>query len=93
MARPKVVLNRAGVRGLLTAPGVRADLEARGDRVRAAAAAAIPVDTGNARDSLTVWSDTTDRAAVRIGSDVNYVPALNAATGFLSRAIDAAGGS
>lgn len=85
----KVRLNSLGVRALLNDPGVRADLEARGDRVRAAAAASAPVESGRYRDSIEVWSTTTDRAAVMIGSAVPYAGEVEAATGNLARALDA----
>ena len=37
MSKVKVVMNPAGVRALLNAPGVVADLDARAERIRAAA--------------------------------------------------------
>jgi hypothetical protein len=87
----RVIIHGPAIRALLNSPGVRADLEARGDRVLAAAQASAPVESGRYRESLTVWSDTTDRAVVRVGSELDYAPAVEAATGNLARALDAAG--
>lgn len=93
MARTKVQLNHAGMAGLLKDDGVRADLTRRMERVLAAAQASAPVATGEYRDSLHIEQDTTDRAAVRVVSDTDHTLVVEATTGSLARALDAAGGA
>lgn len=93
MAKVRVEPNGAGMRALLRDPGVRAELTRRAERVLAAAKESAPVDTGEYRDSLHVIEDTTDRAAVRVGSDAPHGLLVEAKTGNLARALDAAGGA
>jgi hypothetical protein len=93
MPRTKVVLNSPGMRELLTSDGVRADLERRAEAVAAQARSTAPVQTGDYRDGIEVFGDTTDRAVVRVGSTVRYAPLVEAKTGNLARALDAAGGA
>lgn len=91
MARVKLVSQ--GMRELLNAPGVTRDLERRGRSILAAATATAPVDTGAYRDGLTMWTAHTDRTVVRIGSSARHSPLVEAMTGNLARALDAAGGA
>lgn len=92
MARKvRIDIHDRAIRALLQSGGVRADLLSRGQRVLSAAQGGAPVESGDLRDSLSVWEDTTDRAVVRVGSDLDYAPLIAANTGFLSRALDAAG--
>lgn len=92
MARGRVRLISKGMAQLLNDDGVRDYLRDRADQVLAAARASAPVRTGAYRDSLTVWDDTTDRAVVRVGSTAGHAAVVEAKTGNLSRAIDAAAG-
>lgn len=93
MAKVRVKLHSPGVKGLLTDDRVRAHLKNLGERVAAAARGSAPVDTGEYRDGITVWSETTDRAVVGIGSTARHAPVVEAKTGNLLRALDAAGGA
>ena len=93
MPKPKVVLDHGGMRALLNDPGVRAELHARAERVAAQARSTAPVDTGDYRDGIAVWDDTTDRAVVRVGSRDRKAPLVEAKTGNMARALDAAGGA
>lgn len=93
MAGVKVKLNSAGIRALLNSSGVRADLTRRAERVLEAARASAPVDTGEYRDNLHILEDSTDRAVVRVGSTVPHGLVVEAKTGNLARALDAAGGA
>ena len=93
MPRAKVVLDHGGMRELLNDSGVRAELERRAERVAAAARSSAPVETGAYRDGITVYDDTTDRAVVRVGSTARHAPLVEAKTGNLARALDAAGGA
>ena len=92
-ARVRVELNRAGIRKLLFDPGVRADLTRRMRRVEAAAKVTAPVETGAYRDSIRTESASTDRAVERVVADVDHALDVEAHTGNLARALNAAGGS
>lgn len=92
MARTKVKLNHAGMRDLLRDPGVRAELTRRAELVLQEATANAPVDTGAYRDGLQIIQDTTDRAVVRIAGTAPHSHLVEAKTGNLARALDAAGG-
>ena len=93
MAGMKFRLNSGGMKALLNDSGVRADLTSRMERVAAAARASAPFETGAYRDGIAIWQDTTDRAAVRCGSRARHAPLVEAKTGNMARALDAAGGA
>lgn len=93
MARPKVKLNHSGVRAVLNDSGVRAELTRRAERVLAAAKESAPVESGEYRDNLHIEQATTDRASVRVVSDTDHSLVVEAKTGNLARALDAAGGA
>ena len=86
----RVTLNHAGIQAMLTSAGVRADLTGRAARVLSAAQSSAPVESGAYRASLHIVQDTTDRAAVRVVSDSPYALVVEANTGCLARALDAA---
>ena len=96
MARQRVILNAAGVRELLSSAGVQAELERRMAPVLAEARATAPVDSGDYQRSLRLWAEVhsgrSRRVAVHVGSDAEHALAVQATTGNLSRALDAAGG-
>lgn len=92
MARTKVVRNSAGIRELLNAPGVRAELARHADRVEAAAKAGAPVESGAYRDSIHRESATTDRAVERVVADAPHALLVEARTGNLARALGGVGG-
>lgn len=89
----RVVLDHGGMKALLNDPGVRADLTRRAASVLAAAQASAPVASGAYRASLRIVQATTDRAVVRVASDVSYSFVVEAKTGNLARSLDAAGGA
>lgn len=90
----RVELDSAGMRDLLTSPGVRADLQTRAERAAAAARAAAPVDTGAYRASIRVETEVHgDRVVSRIVADVDYAMGVEAKTGTLARSLDFAGGA
>lgn len=91
MARVKVKLISAGMKELLSSDDLRADLTARMERVEARAEATAPVESGAYRASIHIEQDTTDRAVVRVVADVDYAMGVEAQTGNLARALDAAG--
>lgn len=78
------ILNSGGVRDLVTE---------RAERALSAARASAPVASGAYRESLRVEQATTDRAVARVVADVDYAMVVEAKTGNLARALDAAGGS
>lgn len=86
----RVTLNHAGMGALLKSDAVRDGLTARAEQALAAAQASAPVESGAYRDSLHLEQDTTDRAVVRVVSDVDYAMVVEANTGNLARALDAA---
>lgn len=92
MSKVRINLDHAGMAALLRSDGVQDELRGRAERVLAAARESAPVVTGEYRDSLTVVEDTTDRAVVRVTSTAPHGFIVEAATGNLSRALDAAGG-
>ena len=92
MASAKVRLDHHGMAKLLLDDGVREDLTRRMENVAAQARATAPVVTGDYRDKIDVFQDTTDRVAVRVGSTSDHAFIVEAKTGNLARALDAAGG-
>jgi hypothetical protein len=93
MARVRVELNHAGMAELLTSGGVRAELTRRMSSVLAVAKSTAPVETGQHRDSGHIEQATTDRAAVRVVFDSDHSVEVEADTGHIARALDAAGGA
>lgn len=93
MAGVKVKLNHGGMAALLRDPGVRAELTRRMERSEQAAKESAPVESGEYRDSIHIEQDTTDRAAVRLVADSDHALVVEAKTGNLARALDAAGGA
>lgn len=85
--------NSRGFEELLKADFIRDDLTRRAEAMAAQARVTAPVATGAYRDSITVVQDTTDRAVVRVIATDRKAPLIEAKTGNLSRARDAAGGS
>jgi hypothetical protein len=86
----RVKLNHGGVGELLKSAGVRDDLTSRMEGVLSAAKANAPVVTGNYRDGLEIRQDTTDRVAVRVVGTAPHSHLVEADTGNLARALDAA---
>lgn len=93
MASTRVKLNSPGMAALLKSSDVRAFVTDRAEQVLAAAQDAAPVASGEYRDSLHLVQDTTDRAVTRVASDAPHAYVVEANTGNLARALDAAGGS
>lgn len=93
MGRAKVTMNRRGIERLLKSDKIRDDLTNRAERVLDRAEADAPVVTGTYKESLHIEQDTTDRAVVRVVADAPHAHLVEADTGNLSRALDAAGGS
>jgi len=90
----RIEINREGIRDLLNSDEVRADLTSRMERVESAAIASAPIGaTGEHRDSIHIEQATTDRAAVRVVADSDHSLGVEARTGHMARALDAAGGA
>lgn len=91
MPGTRVTLNHTEIQSYLDgAHGVEAMLDASAERALAAAQSSAPVASGAYRDSLRVETDHTDRMVKRIVSDVDYAMVVEANTGTLARALDAA---
>lgn len=86
----RVKMNSAGVKEVLNSSGTRALLTSKAGPVLSAAQSGAPVDTGEYRDSLGIVQDTTDRAVVRVVSTAPHGLIVEARTGNLARALDAA---
>lgn len=86
----RITLNHAGMGALLKSSSVRAMLTGHAESVLSAAVAGAPVASGAYQSSLHLIQDTTDRAVVRVASDVDYAMVVEANTGNLSRALDSA---
>jgi hypothetical protein len=90
-SRNKVKLNSRGMKDLLTSRETRAMLTERAEQVLAEAVSSAPVVTGNYRDGLKIVQDTTDRAIVRVVGTAPHSHLVEAESGNLARALDAAG--
>lgn len=91
MASTKVKLNHRGVEEVLKSRQTRALLTEKAQRVLSAAVASAPVVTGNYRAGLEVQQDTTDRAIARVAGTAPHSHLVEADSGNLARALDAAG--
>lgn len=90
MATARVKLNHGGMAAMLKSDEIRAAITPHAERVLAAAKASAAVATGTYRDDLHLEHATTDRAVVRVVSSVPHGMVVEANTGNLSRALDAA---
>ena len=84
-------LNSRGMQQLLNSGEVEAFLRGRIESALSAARSSAPVATGAYRDSLRVEIAHTDRVVARVVSDVDHAMIVEADTGNLARALDAAG--
>lgn len=91
MANVRIKLKSSGMEAMLKSAGVRSQLDGPAEAVLAAAIADAPVKTGNYRDSLHIEDDTTDRAVKRIVASAPHAHLVEAQSGTLARALDAAG--
>jgi len=89
----KIRLSSAGMAALLKSDDVRSFLTERAQRVASAAKAGAPVASGEYQNSIHLEQATTDRAVVRVVADAEHALIVEARTGNLSRALDAAGGA
>lgn len=85
-----VKMNAKGVGEMLRSSGVAAEMHDRAEQVLAEAQGNAPIASGAYHDSLHVVDTTTDRAVSRVVADVEYAWVVEANTGNLGRAIDAA---
>lgn len=90
MAKPKIRLHDRGMQQLLDSDGVSKHMLERARRVADTARATAPVASGDYRAGLQAWTAQTDRAVARAGSDVDHAVYVEAKTGNLNRALDAA---
>ena len=91
MASTRVTLNSSEIQSYLDGGhGVDSLLEAAAQRVLNAAQSSAPVESGDYLDSLHIETDHTDRMVVRVVSDAPHAWVVEANTGNLARALDAA---
>jgi hypothetical protein len=91
VARTRVTLKSSGVKELLNSRSTRALLTEKAEAVLSAAQASAPVSTGAYKAGLRVQQDTTDRAVARVVGTAPHSHLVEANTGNLARALDAAG--
>jgi hypothetical protein len=85
--------NDAGIQQLLKSDGVKADLQARADRVASAARGGAPVESGEYVDGIeAVVVEHPTRAVGQVIAKAPHSARVEANTGNLARALDAAGG-
>jgi hypothetical protein len=84
------VLNSAGIKQLLNDDGAREELTRRAEHVLQRANDTAPVVSGDYAESLHIEQAATDRAVVRVVADSDHALYVQASTGHLSRALDAA---
>lgn len=83
-------LKSSGMKEVLNSSGTRSMLTDKAGPVLAAAQASAPVDTGAYKASLHIEQATTDRAVVRVAGGTDHDWVVEAKTGNLARALDAA---
>jgi len=94
MANVRIELNKSGIKALLKSPEVAAELHRRAERAASAARASAPVDTGTYKASIEVVDEVhKDRVVSKVVADVGYAMFVEATSGNLARALDAAGGA
>jgi len=92
----KFEINSPGVQQLLQSDAVRALIRPAAEAAATAARANVPVETGDLQNSIRIQERTTDRAVFDVvagGPSAPYAAVVEARTGFLNRALNAAGGS
>jgi hypothetical protein len=93
MARTRVVVHQKGLREVFAA-WAESDGEQRGRRVAQAMQAAAPVQSGNLAESHDVRVvQHPSRPVVQVGSTLDYALPIAVGTGYMARALDAAGGA
>lgn len=93
MATPKVKVELipSGMKELLRDRDVAKDMLRRMDRVAETARGTAVVLTGAYRDGITAWVEIEETAVGRAGSTVGHAKFVEADTGNMARALDAAG--
>lgn len=93
MAGVKFKHDLAGFRAILKSPEVAADMAARADRVAAAARSGGPVDEGEYVDGIESFVEQhPTRVVGHVVATAPHSLRVEANTGNLARALDAAGG-
>lgn len=87
----KVKMISAGIEALLKGAEGRAAVESRLSAVESAAIAGAPIDSGEYVGSIHAEWTTTDRIVGRVVADAPHALVVEADTGNLARALDAAG--
>lgn len=91
MTRPRIRVNQRGIEALKGLPAIGDAMHQKAEPVLAAAEAGAPVLTGAYKSSLRIVDDVVDGVRVaRVVAGVPYAVFVEAETGNLSRALDAA---
>ena len=91
MSVTRFVLKSGGFKEMLNSGEARALVTSEAQAVLAAAQAGAPVDSGEYRASIHLEQDTTDRAVTRVVASAPHALVVEAMTGNMARALDAAG--
>lgn len=87
----KVIVDHDEIASYLSGNGgISEMLEEKGQQVLEQARSTAPVSSGEYVTSLQMWTATTDRLVVRVGSDSPHAWAVEHRHGTLARALDAA---
>ena len=94
MTNARIELNHTGIREILKSPEVAAELHRRAERAAAAARASAPVASGEYLAGIEVVDEVhKDRVVSRVYANAPYSMTVEANTGNMARALDAAGGA
>ena len=91
MSLAKFIFKGSGVEDILKSNDTRSLLTDKAESVLSAAQSSAPVVTGNYLASLKIVQDTTDRAVARVTATAPHAHLVEAQSGVLARALDAAG--
>ena len=89
----KVKTHSPQIAAMLKSEPIANEVHRRSEPVLDQQIATCPELSGALKASLRIWDDVTDRAVSRVGSDLLYAMVVESRTGFMSRSVDAAGGS
>lgn len=91
MSLARFIFKGSGVEAILNSSETRSLLTGKAESVLSAAQSSAPVASGDYQRSLHLEQTSTDRAVTRVVADVPYAGVVEANTGCLARALDAAG--
>lgn len=87
MAGPRIKIDSGEMKKLLASDQMRPPLRQIAEKMAGSARSSAPVKSGDYRGSISVESDTTDRAVERVVAHAAHSLAVEANTGNLKRAL------